>query len=114
MAIIIPSKIMKEFYSTEDKKKYIKNHNEIDDALNQLMVTQLKRKKLEIDNKFLREASDNFDYLPINFKERFMLYLDNKLDQSSPFGQELRKELDEILKKRKLDEIELADYEVID
>jgi len=105
---------MKEYFSAENKKKHIKNNLEIGYALNQLIMTRLKREKLMIHNQFLREVYDNFDYLPEKFKKRFIIYVDNKLDQSSPLGQELRKELDEILKKKENDDIELADYEIID
>jgi hypothetical protein len=82
-------------------------------AIKDLLAVKIKRLKIEEDNLFIKNINKHFDDLPTDFKERLSIYFDNNLDQDSSLGQELKKELIEIIKDKK-NNVELADYEIID
>jgi hypothetical protein len=104
---------MKEYISINPKEKIKVNKSDLNNALKDLLATQIKRLKVGENNIFLNNVGKYFDYLPTDFKDRLSIYFDNNLDQDSPLGQELYEELKNIIK-NKDDKAVLADYEIID
>lgn len=90
-----------------------KGESDINRAIKNFLAVRIKRMKAEENNTFLKNIDAYFDDLPSDFKERLSIYFDNNLDQESSLGQELKEELKEIIKEKK-NNVELADYEIID
>jgi len=103
---------MKECLPLNPLEKIIDNKADLNDALKNLLLTQLERIKVRENSIFLESVDKNYDDLPADFKVRLSIYLNNNLDQHSPLGQELNKELKDIIRKKD-DRIEDVDFEII-
>jgi hypothetical protein len=104
---------MKENISINFKENIKDGKSDLNNALKELLTTKIERMKVKENNSFLENVDRYFDYLPIDFKNRLSIYMNNNLDQDSPLGQELYKELKDIIKSKD-DKAVFADFEIID
>jgi hypothetical protein len=84
----------------------------LNNALKDLLATHIERMIVRENSIFLKNIDKYYDDLPSDFKVHFSIYFDNNLDQYSPLGQELNKELKDIIRKKD-NKIEEADFEII-
>lgn len=87
--------------------------HDLKQAIKDLLAVNIKRLEIEADTLFIKNVNKYFDDLPSDFKERLSIYFDNNLDQDSSLGKELKAELIKIIK-NKTENVELADYEIIE
>jgi hypothetical protein len=104
---------MKEYINIIPKEKNKDRNPDLNDVLKELLATHIKRLKVRENSIFLKNLDTYYEYLPTDFKDRLSIYFDNNLDQYSPLGRKLNKELKEIIK-NKDDKAVLAEYEIVD
>jgi hypothetical protein len=104
---------MKEYFSLKNSIQNEESGSELNQTIKNLLTVQIKRMKVKESNDFLKNIDKYFDYLTTDFKKRLSIYFNNNLDQDSSLGKQLSNELKEIIKD-KMNNVELADYEIID